>query len=151
MSDVFLSKPLFSKMLQCLKSFHLHKHRSELKDETSESKEALSESVEKPVDTANIQDQIIEAIRSKCKVELNYKGEGLRIVCPHAMYISTSGKIRVDSYQVSGYSNHFYKCPHWRPFDIAVITELKILNETFDTAHGYDSLSHKYLNAIVKI
>jgi hypothetical protein len=119
--------------------------------ETSESREALSDSVEKLVDLSSIQNQIIEAIRSKCKVELNYKGEGLRIVCPHAMYISTSGKIRVDSYQVSGYSSHSNKSPYWRPFDIAKITGLKILNETFNAVQGYDPLSHKYMNAIVKI
>ena len=151
MSDGLLTKSPLSKMLQSLKSFHFHKQRSEIKDETSESKEALSGSVEQSVDTANIQNQIIEAIRSKCKVELNYNGEGLRIVCPHAMYISPSGKIRVESYQVSGYSSHSNKSPYWRPFDIAKITGLKILNETFNTAHGYDSLSHKYVNAIVKI
>lgn len=117
----------------------------------SKSKEALSESVEKLVDIANIQNQIIEAIRLKCKVELNYKGDGLRIVCPHAVYISTSGKIRVDSYQLSGYSSHSKESPHWRPFDIAKITEFKILNETFSTVPEYDPLSHKYSNAIVKI
>ena len=83
MSDGLLTKSPLSKMLQSLKSFHFHKQRSEIKDETSESKEALSGSVEQSVDTANIQNQIIEAIRSKCKVELNYKGEGLRIGgCP---------------------------------------------------------------------
>jgi DNA-binding HxlR family transcriptional regulator len=147
MSEGVISKPMFLKMLQFLKFLR----RSELKNETSISKETLSESVEKLVDTANIQNQIIEAIRLKCKVELNYKGDGLRIVCPHAAYISTSGKIRVDSYQVSGYSSHSKESPHWRPFDIAKITELKILNETFSTVPGYDPLSHKYSNAIVKI
>ena len=142
-----ISQPMFSKMLQFLKFLR----RSERKNETSRSKEALSESVEKLVDTANIQNQIIEAIRLKCKVELNYKGDGLRIVCPHAIYISTSGKTRVDSYQVSGYSSHSKESPYWRPFDIAKITELKILNETFSTVPGYDPLSQKYSNAIVKI
>lgn len=151
MSDGLISKSRLSKMLQSLKSLHLHKHRSELKDATSESKEALSESVEKSVDTSNIQNQIIEAIRSKCKVEFNYKGEGYRIACPHALYISTSGKIRVDSYQISGYSSHSNKSPYWRPFDVAKITELKILNELFSTVRGYDPLSQKYVNAIAKI
>jgi predicted DNA-binding transcriptional regulator YafY len=151
MSDGLINKSLFSKLLQGLNSLHLHKHRSELRSETSESKDALSERVEKSIDTESIQNQIIEAIRLKHKVELNYKGEGLRIVCPHALYISTSGRIRVDSYQVSGYSSHSNKCPYWRPFDIAKITGLKILNETFVTAPGYDPLSHKYSNAIFKI
>jgi hypothetical protein len=147
MSDGATGKPPFSKILQFLK---LHR-RSELKDKSSQSREALPESVEKSAGTANIQNQIIEAIRSKCKVELNYKGAGLRIVCPHAVYISPGGNIRVDSYQVSGYSNHFQESPHWRPFDIAKITELRILNEPFTTVPGYNSLSHKYSNAIFKL
>jgi hypothetical protein len=147
MSEGVISKPMFSKMPQFLKFLR----RSEPKDETSKSKKALSESIEKLGNTANIQNQIIEAIRLKCKVELNYKGDGLRIVCPHAAYISPSGKVRVDSYQISGYSGHSMGSPHWRPFDIAKITELKILNETFSTVPGYDPLSRKYSNALVKI
>ena len=87
MSNGVIGKPLFSKMLQFVKFLR----RSELKDETSKAKGALPESVEKFADTENIQNQITEAIRSKCKVELNYKGAGLRIVCPHAVYISPSG------------------------------------------------------------
>lgn len=142
-----ISKPMFPKMLQFLKFLR----RSGPKDKPPKSGEALSESPEKLADTANIQNQIIEAIRSKCKVELNYKGDGLRIVCPHAAYISASGKVRVDSYQVSGYSSRSKESPHWRPFDIAKITELKILNETFNTVPGYDPLSNKYSNTIVKI
>jgi predicted DNA-binding transcriptional regulator YafY len=106
---------------------------------------------EKPVDIADIQNQIVEAIQSKCKIQMNYKGEGLRIICPHAMYISTSGKVRVDSYQLSGYSSHSNKYPYWRPFDITKITELKVLNERFDVAHGYNPFSPKYLHSIVKI
>ena len=144
MSDGVTAKPFFTKARQFLK-FH---RSSELKDETSKSREALPESVEKLADTANIQNQIIEAIRSKCKVELNYKGAGLRVVCPHAVYISPSGNIRVDSYQVSGYSSHSREFPHWRPFDIAKITGLRILNETFSPVPGYEPLSHKYSNAI---
>jgi hypothetical protein len=147
MSDGVKAKPFFTKVLQFLK----FRRRSELKDETSKSREALPESVEKLADTANIQNQIIEAIQSKCKVELNYKGAGFRIVCPHAVFISPSGNIRVDSYQVSGYSGHSQEFPHWRPFDIAKITELKILDETFSPVPGYEPLSHKYSNAIVKI
>jgi hypothetical protein len=147
MSDGGISKPLFSRMLQFVKFLR----PSEIKDETSKSREALSESVAKLSDTANIQNQIIEAIRLKCKVELNYNGEGLRIVCPHAVYTSTSGKIRMDGYQVSGYSSHLKESPYWRPFEISKITELNILNETFGTVPGYDPLSNKYSNAILKI
>ena len=96
-------------------------------------------------------DNIINAIKSKCKVEVNYKGEGYRIVCPHVIYISNTGKTLVDSYQLSGYSNHREKIPGWRPFDLEKIVALKILGETFNIAPGYNPLSDRYSNAIAKI
>jgi hypothetical protein len=100
-----------------------------------------------PID---LQTQFSEAIKLRCKVEINYKGEGPRIVCPHAIY-NRSGKTLLDSYQTAGYSSHSKKLPYWRPFDISQIVDLKILNETFNTAPGYNPLSNKYSNAIVKI
>lgn len=99
----------------------------------------------------NIQNQLINAIRLKRKIELNYKGEGFRVVCPHAIYVSTTGKTLVDAYQISGYSNHSETIPDWRPFDILKITALMVLDETFNIAPGYNSLSDRYLNAIAKI
>lgn len=98
-----------------------------------------------------VEDKIINAIKSKQKVELNYKGEGYRVACPHAIYISSTGKTLADCYQLSGYSTHSEKIPDWRPFDIAKITELIILDETFDIAPGYNSFSDRYSNAIKKI
>jgi predicted DNA-binding transcriptional regulator YafY len=99
----------------------------------------------------DIQRQIIEAIKSRRQVEINYKGEGFRMVCPHALYISSTGKTLVDSYQVSGYSNHSEQIPDWRPFDILKITELKVLDETFELAPGYNPSSDRYSNAIAMI
>lgn len=98
-----------------------------------------------------VKNKIIEAIKSKRKVELNYKGEGYRIVCPHAIYISTTGKTLIDAYQLSGYSTHFEKIPDWRQFDIEKITVANNLDDTFNIAHGYNPLSDKYFNAIARI
>lgn len=98
-----------------------------------------------------VENKIINAIKSKQKIELNYKGEGYRVVCPHAIYISSTGKTLVDCYQLSGYSTHSEKIPDWRPFDIAKITELKFLDEAFDIALGYNPFSDRYSNAIIKI
>lgn len=95
--------------------------------------------------------KIINAIKSKQKVKLNYKGEGYRVVCPHVIYISGAGKTLVDCYQLSGYSTHSEKIPDWRPFDIAKITELITLDETFDIALGYNRFSDRYSNVIIKI
>ncbi len=99
----------------------------------------------------DIQRKIIDAIKSRRKVEINYKNEGYRLVYPHALFISPTGKTLVDSYQISGYSNHPEQIPDWRPFDILKITELKVLDETFELAPGYNPSSDRYSNAIAMI
>ena len=99
----------------------------------------------------NVREQIIDAINLRRKVELNYKGEGDRLVCPHALYISSTGKTLVDAYQLAGYSNHSEQIPGWRPFDITKITDIKVLDETFEIAPGYNPLSERYSNAIAMI
>ncbi len=99
----------------------------------------------------DVQTQIIQAIRLRRKVELNYKGEGYRIVCPHALYISPTGKKLVDAYQISGYSTHADQIPGWRPFDISKITDIRILDDTFEVATGYNPLSDRYSRAIEMI
>ena len=99
----------------------------------------------------DIQTQIINAIKLRHKVELNYKSEGYRLVCPHALYISSTGKKLVDSYQLSGYSTHAEQIPGWRPFDISKITEIRVLDETFEVAPGYNPSSDRYSNVIAMI
>jgi hypothetical protein len=148
LSGIFISKPLFSKWIQYLKSFSILKSRPELEDDISEREQSLLQDNEHGT---YIQNQIAEAIKLKCKIELNYKGTGPRIVCPHAMYVSSRGKIRVDSFQVSGYSSHYKRLPYWRPFDISKIAGIKVLNENFIPAPGYDPLSNKYSKALTKI
>lgn len=38
-----------------------------------------------------MQSQIVEAILSMKKMKINYKGEGNRLICPHALFISSNG------------------------------------------------------------
>lgn len=100
----------------------------------------------------NFQTDIINAIRSKCTIELNYKKEEEnRVVCPHALYISPTGKTFVDAYQLAGYSTHPENIPGWRNYEVSEITTLQVLDETFEITPGYNPLSKRYLNAIAKI
>lgn len=97
-------------------------------------------------------EHIIEAIRAKRKMRMNYNQEGHRLVCPHVLYYSASGNKLVDVYQVSGYSNHPEKIPGWRPFYVSEITEINILDETFDIADGYNPYdTDRYHTIIAKI
>jgi predicted DNA-binding transcriptional regulator YafY len=98
-----------------------------------------------------MQKQIVEAIRSKKKMEIDYKGEGNRLVCPHSLYISSSGKTLVDPYQISGFSNYSEEVSGWRDFDLSKIVSLRVLKESFHIAPGYNSSSERYVNAIAKV
>ncbi|HEX9667815.1 MAG TPA: hypothetical protein VGA95_14805 [Thermodesulfobacteriota bacterium] len=100
----------------------------------------------------SIKNQIIEAIKSGYKVELNYKGEGNRLVHPHALYRDkTSGTLKVDCYQEAGFSTKPHEIPNWRQFDINLITSLRLLNESFTVASVYNPSSERYSNAIAMI
>ncbi len=83
---------------------------------------------------ADIRDQLSEAIRLKSKVEINYKGKERRIICPHAIYAGSRGKLFLDSHQISGFSNHSDRLPYRRLFDLSKIVELTILDEDCDIA-----------------
>jgi len=98
------------------------------------------------------QDQIVEAIRLRKKLRLNYKGEGYRIVCPHILYFSDVGNKLLDAYQISGYSKHQNEIPGWKPFYLAEITDLDMLEDTFEIAPGYNpSNRSRYLTIVAKI
>lgn len=98
------------------------------------------------------QDQVIEAIRLRKKLKLNYKGEGYRIVCPHILYFSDIGNKLLDAYQVSGYSKNPKDVSGWKPFYISEITDVVILDDTFEIAPGYNpSNRSRYLTIVAKV
>lgn len=98
------------------------------------------------------QDQIIEAISLRKKLKLNYKNEGYRVVCPHILYFSDVGNKLLDAYQVSGYAKNLKDVPGWKPFYISEITDLVVLDDTFEIASGYNpSNRNKYLTIVAKV
>jgi len=95
---------------------------------------------------------IIKAIKSKHQMQMKYKGEGYRTVNPHVLYYSASGNKLVDAYQTSGHSNHPENIPGWIPFYVSEITEISILDGTFDTADGYNPYNtDRYPTIIEKV
>lgn len=92
---------------------------------------------------------IIEAINTRRKMKVNYNHKGYRIVCPHVLYYNASGNKMVDVYQISGYSSHPESIPGWRPFDLSEITEINILDETFDIAYGYNPYNIDHYPTII--
>jgi len=94
---------------------------------------------------------IIEAIKNRKKVLLNYKGEGIRKVAPHAIYFSGAQIRKIDAFQFEGFSEAG-GIPNWRQFFIDKINGLpEVTNESFEVCEGYRSDSEKYSNCIYKV
>jgi len=96
-------------------------------------------------------DDIIIAINSRRKLKINYKKTGDRIICPHVLYISATGKKIIDAYQLSGYSETD-KLPEWKSFNVSDIDKVSVLKDTFDIVPAYNpSNKEKYVTIIARI
>jgi hypothetical protein len=94
--------------------------------------------------------QVIAAIESRSVVELSYEGDrGARLVHPHVLYWTSTGKECVDSYQVAGFTGEGGPLPDWRLFNLRKITHFDVLDESFQLAPGYKPNSPKYRNGVM--
>jgi hypothetical protein len=81
---------------------------------------------------------------------MRYEGDrGPRMIHPHLLYRTSTGKECVDSYQVSGFTVDGGRLPDWRPFNVQKIVAFELLDETFDLAPGYKPSSPKYRNGVI--
>jgi predicted DNA-binding transcriptional regulator YafY len=79
-----------------------------------------------------IEDQLIEAIRSRRLVQFHYDGE-TRQVEPHALGQDQSGDLILSARQISG------EAPGWRSFRLAKISALALSDRHFASARqGYN-------------
>lgn len=74
--------------------------------------------------------KINTAIKNKNLLEFTYK-ERTRIVEPHTLGINLKDNEVLSAYQVDGESDSI-EIPNWGLFSISKISDLKILDETFD-------------------
>jgi len=73
-------------------------------------------------------------------------------VCPHILYFSDIGNKLLDAYQISGYSKNPKEVPGWKPFYMSEITDVVVLDDTFEIASGYNpSNKNRYLTIVVKV
>ncbi|OGZ65219.1 MAG: hypothetical protein A2998_01190 [Candidatus Staskawiczbacteria bacterium RIFCSPLOWO2_01_FULL_37_25b] len=94
---------------------------------------------------------IIEAIKNRKKVLLNYEGWGIRRVAPHAIYFSGGQLKKLDAFQFDGFSKTG-DLPAWRQFFLDKISgSPEVTTENFEICEGYRSESEKYINYIYKI
>lgn len=76
----------------------------------------------------SIHDPLCAAIYTRHKISFNYQGK-LRIAEPHD-YGMQNGQARLLSYQTGGQSGSG-GLPDWRWFDVAKMSDFKVLDETF--------------------
>jgi hypothetical protein len=94
---------------------------------------------------------IIEAIKNRKIIFINYKSMGNRKVAPHALYFGGGEVKKLDAFQFEGFSKTG-NLPGWRQFFLEKIVGLsEITDENFDICEGYKPDSERYANYIYKI
>jgi hypothetical protein len=96
------------------------------------------------VDTGDL----VEAVRAHRAVELHYRGQGARVVHPHAVYRTSSGGLRVEGVQVSGATSSG-SLPGWRHFELMKITDVRVLDFEFELAPDYDRAAGRYRHGVL--
>jgi hypothetical protein len=91
---------------------------------------------------------LVEAVRAHRAVELRYRGQGARLVHPHAVYRTASGGLRVDGLQVSGASSSG-SLPGWRDFELMKISDVRVLGAEFEPAGDYDRAAPTYRHGLI--
>ena len=71
------------------------------------------------------------------------------MVHPHVLFRTTTGKICIDGYQVEGATTSGESVPDWRQMNLAKISQIEILDGTFETAPGLNLGSSKYATGLL--
>jgi predicted DNA-binding transcriptional regulator YafY len=91
---------------------------------------------------------LVEAVRAHRVVELDYRGQGARVVHPHAVYRTSSGALRVEGVQVSGVTSSG-ALPGWRDFELMKISDVRVLDAEFAPAPDYDRTADRYRHGLI--
>ncbi len=85
--------------------------------------------------------KICDAIKNKQKVEIIYDYHK-RIIEPHTFGINALRHKLISAWQVEGYSSSG-QTNGWKLFDIRKISNITILDETFNKREGYNPFPSK--------
>ncbi len=99
------------------------------------------------VDTGDL----IDAVRAHRAVEVDYRGRsgpGMRLVHPHAVYRTASGKLCLDAVQVAG-ETRSGPLPGWRQFELMKVADVRVLEARFDPDPDYDPGAAKYRHGLL--
>jgi predicted DNA-binding transcriptional regulator YafY len=93
---------------------------------------------------------LVDAVRAHRAVELRYRGQGARVVHPHAVYRTSSGGLRVEGVQVSGATSSG-SLPGWRDFELMRISDLRVLDVEFEPAPDFDRGAQRYRHGLIAL
>lgn len=86
---------------------------------------------------AAIDAAILEAIKARASMVIDYKNEGKRIIEPHAIGFTKAGNVVVRAYQSSGASRTNGGQGNWRLFTVSEIAHARLRWSTFRIREGY--------------
>ena len=89
-----------------------------------------------------------EAIARRHTLFLVYREGETRVVQPHVLYRTAKGTVCLDAYQIAGPSASG-GLPGWREFDLARLSEVEPVGETFTPAPGFDPIAAKYRSGVI--
>ncbi len=73
------------------------------------------------------------AIANKRCVQIYYKSQARpRVIEPHVLFRSKSGRYVVESFQIRGYCSNKRQPPFWRPFQLKKIVNMRVMPELFN-------------------
>jgi hypothetical protein len=87
--------------------------------------------------------------RRPVTLEYRRRGQGLRLVHPHALYPTAAKETYVDVYQVRGHTSAGRTLPGWRAFDVAQVVHAELRAGRFALAPGYNPTAPRYRDGIV--
>lgn len=96
-----------------------------------------------------VEAEVIEAIAGRNEMTLDYRGDGERVVQPHALFRRSDGKVFVDALQTGGYSAS--GAPEgWRQFEMSAIVAADRRDASFEPSSEYDPSSDRYKAGLIK-
>jgi hypothetical protein len=96
---------------------------------------------------------IREAIAARIPLALKYDGDRgpTRTVHPQVLFVTSTGRLCVDCYQVAGHTSSGGPLPGWRDFDLAKIDRLEISDGSLRPAPGLNLAAPKYARVLAHV
>jgi hypothetical protein len=94
---------------------------------------------------------LLNAVRDHRVVELTYlgsRGPATRVVHPHAVYRTSTGKLCMEGVQVAGETTSG-ALPGWREFELMRIVDVRVVDIHFEPAADYEASSPRYRHGLL--